>query len=130
MMRRHRILSVLLSCLAAAHAQAEIFSRVEANSGVTILTNVPVDAPTQGKLSRHAGTPGTPSSAVSPVSFPKIDGARQSQLDGERRDILQTELQDEQQALARATAHKEPNDVIRRHTLNVEALKRELARVP
>lgn len=67
-------------------------------------------------------------------SYPVIAKADQKARDTDRRLILQTELANEREALAKAkpksntTSSKEEADAIHRHEENIKALERELER--
>lgn len=117
---RARLAVPLLAWLALADCAAGVYSRVDPVSGMTVLSNVP------GPQAAPAGAAAGPAAGA---AFPRVSGERQKQLDGTRRDILQTELNNEQQALAAASARREAAEIVRRHIANVEALKRELAGV-
>lgn len=62
------------------------------------LTTIPAPKPPASKASATGGAP--PAAArASPEGFPKVDGAAQRARDGDRRRILEDELQKEQQRL-------------------------------
>jgi len=108
----------LTLALAAADCRADVYSRVDPVSGMTVLSNIP-----SGKSAQKPG------SGVQAAAFPRVSGERQRQLDGTRREILQAELSNEQQALDAAAARRAAAEIVQRHVANVEALKRELAGV-
>lgn len=105
--------AALALLVALGHAHAAIYTHVDPVSGMTVLNNMP---------------PAGRAEAVAPApaaSFPRIGGARQHDMDGARRTILETELDGERQALAKAA----DRDAAARHAANIAALKRELAGV-
>lgn len=107
-----------LLALAVNGASAGVYEHVDPASGMTILNNVPPTA--------RPVAVATPAAAT---AFPRVSSAQQNQRDGARRDILASELQTEEQALATAAAARAASDVLARHAANVAALKRELAGV-
>jgi len=114
-----RALALMLALtLAGIDCRADVYSRVDPVSGMTVLSNVP-----NGKSAEK------PVSGVQPAAFPRVSSERQKQLDGTRREILQAELSNEQKALDAAAARRAASDIVQRHVANVEALKRELAGV-
>lgn len=115
---------LLLLALAAGNVLAGVYEHVDKASGMTIMNNLPPAAgaaPAQRQVSFDA-----PAAAQ---AFPRVSSAQQNQRDGARRDILASELQTEEEALAAAAAKRAASDVLARHAANVAALKRELAGV-
>lgn len=110
------LLPILVLALVAGHARAEVYARIDPVSGMTVLSNVrPAPALATASVARRA------------AAFPRVDAAQQKERDGLRREILETELGGERQALAAATSRRAAADVLQRHVANVEALQRELA---
>lgn len=78
---------------------------------------------------------GTAASAHSQACFPVVEAAAQKLRDQDRRDILETELRTEHRMLERARAafDTESSDASRaeiiRHSENINALSREIARL-
>ncbi|RSZ61094.1 hypothetical protein HF313_16480 [Massilia atriviolacea] len=67
---------------------------------------------------------------LGPANFPRIDAARQRELDTGRRHIIGTELQSAEAELARLLAGGAAPDQIGRRRGDVAALRRELERLP
>jgi len=115
---------LLLNLACAAPALAGIFAKREPG-GVTVYSNIPggprVDQPAV-RPSRAAAA-GTAAAA----GFPRISRAEQRKRDLGREAILNEELDNEQQLLARARARQAAAEVQRRHLGNIAAIKRELA---
>jgi hypothetical protein len=117
----------LATLTTAADCSAEVYARIDPVSRMTVLSNLPM-AP----AASASGT--SPTAAAAPAhsrlaAFPRVSAERQQHMDGLRREILETELGAEQQALAAAASRRAAADIVQRHLANVEALKRELAGV-
>ncbi len=122
---RARVLAALLA-LGTTNGYAAIYARVDPVSGMTVLSNVP--AASRATAATVPAPP--PAKAVAqPGDFPRVSAQRQKQMDGNRREILETELSNEQMALDAAAASRAATDIVQRHLANVAALKRELAGV-
>lgn len=118
-MRRSAILVVLL--LPGA-VQAGIYTHVDPDSGMTVISNIASGPATAARRSRMV----TQAVRPAPADFPRMSKDRQRELDDGRRTILDTELAAEQQALSTAAARRAEAAVLHRHQTNIEALKREL----
>jgi len=118
--------ALLLLALAAGNAAAGVYEHVDKASGMTIMNNLP---PAAGAAPVAAVRQVGPAAPASAQTFPRVSSAQQNQRDGARRDILASELQTEEEALAAAAAKRAASDVLARHAANVAALKRELAGV-
>ncbi len=112
MTKQITFLSVLLSALILPQmAYAEIYKIVDANGNVTY-SNVKIKGakkldlePADTNFGNDASTetrrvPRT--RTATPASFPKVDADTQNQRDGKRKEILQSELDAEKQALNEA----------------------------
>ena len=112
MTKQITFLSVLLSALMLPQmAHAEIYKIIDANGNVTYSnvkikgakkldlepadTNFGNDTSTETKRVPRTRT-------ATPASFPKVDADTQNQRDGKRKEILQSELDAEKQALNEA----------------------------
>lgn len=135
----------LLACGASVHA--EIYKHVDAEGRITfsnipmkgavrldlnrVPVSIPSNAPGRGPTARASSTP-------TPADFPKVDKATQGKRDVLRRQIWQDELGNEEKLLTEARARlakAEPDKAARlredvlMHEKNIEALKKEMARV-
>ncbi len=157
---------LLLCCLTASSlALADIYKYVDEQGNVNY-TNIPnrlpgkaervvVESPAQQMPSTVPGTDGSNSGKVraastpSPAGFPKVDGSTQRKRDDARRQILDTELQNELKSLEQARQAladgkdvrlgnernyqktldrvKELQDAVDTHQANVDALQKEIA---
>jgi hypothetical protein len=117
--------ALLLLALAAGRASAGVYEHVDPASGMTIMNNLPPAAGAATAARQVAFT----APAAAGQAFPRVSSMQQNQRDSARRDILASELQTEEQALAAAAARRAAADVLARHAANVAALKRELAGV-
>jgi hypothetical protein len=136
--------------LGAPSAYAEMWKCVEAD-GTTRYTNVKADAKGCKSLNlepEHAAPPSSRAPAKT-ANFPSVDGNTQKQRDAERRLLLERELGDEQRELdlsrkelgeqkaqrppkntgAADQSAKRYEDKVRRHEMNIESLKKELANI-
>jgi hypothetical protein len=109
--------------LFAGSACAGVYEHVDPVSGMTVLNNLP-PAAGAAPVARKAGL-----AAPAPAAFPRVSSSQQQQRDDSRREILASELEHEQQALAADTARRAGSEILARHAVNVAALKRELAGV-
>ena len=162
---RGLLLSLALSCAGCAHADGAIYLCTDAaghkeftdsqKNGKCSLLDLPgaIPAPV-ARPALKAQRPGSASSAPAASSggdFPKVDGALQKARDGDRREILQDELNNEEQKLAdlkqlfnggqperngneRNYAKylervEQMKDSISRSEKNIDALKREMAAI-
>jgi hypothetical protein len=134
--------------LAAFPAAAEIYKFVDENGRVTY-TNIPKKG--AKKLDVDGGESAPRNRAnLGPSTFPKVDSQTQKKRDDVRKQILEGEMANEQQALADARKAlkdgeatrlgdeaknyqkyldrvKQLRDRVAQHERNVEALKKELA---
>lgn len=115
----------LASAAAPCRASGEVYRHVDPVSGMVVLNNVPPTA----SPAPAAGRAAEGKAQATPASFARISAARQRELDSDRRAILEDELKEEQRALSAASAGHAARDVLQRHTANVAALQRELARL-
>lgn len=158
------LLSILL-CGLSQSALADVYKCVDANGRITY-TNDPaaargcskldtsqavstVPAPARGSPAAKPASPSSGSSATSASgSFPRVSPGAQRSRDDTRRDVLQTELANEQRALETAEAELAEQDAVRLgseqnyqkkldrlqpfqdrvdlHRRNIEALNKEL----
>jgi hypothetical protein len=120
---------LLLNLACAAPALAGIFAKREPG-GVTVYSNIPtgsrVDEPARAARATGASRAAVASTPAA-AGFPRISRAEQRKRDLGREAILNEELDNEQQLLARARARQAAADVQRRHLGNIAAIKRELA---
>ncbi len=94
----------LLFC-AYSYAQADIYKSVDENGHITY-SNIPsknatklnVGISTDVKPERSSKSTNKASSSPSPSDFPKVDSQTQAQRDDKRKEILKSELANEQQA--------------------------------
>lgn len=107
----------------ADSACAGVYEHVDPVSGMTVLNNLP-PAAGAAPVARKVGF-----TAPAPAAFPRVSSTQQQQRDDGRREILASELDHEQQALAADTARRASDEILARHAVNVAALKRELAGV-
>jgi len=141
--------------LVASHAMADVYKCIETDPATgerrVTYTN---DRKARGceRLSTDlpvSSVPGSAAPKAAPANFPKVSGDDQKQRDGERRKILESELQAEEQALESARKALAEEDAVRygnernfqkkldrlqpfqakveQHERNVEALKKEIA---
>lgn len=115
---------LLLNLACAAPALAGIFTKREPG-GVTVYSNIPSGP----RVDQPAARPSRAAVADTPAAagFPRISRAEQRKRDLGREAILNEELDNEQQLLARARARQAAADEQRRHLGNIAAIKRELA---
>lgn len=103
-MKRYLSGLILLCSIVAGTAYAEIYKHIDAD-GHTSYSNIKTKGATRLDVDPAANSigrvPATKRTAT-PTSFPRVDKNTQSARDGKRRDILQTELESEQAALAQA----------------------------
>lgn len=100
-------LACCLFLLGATAAQAQIYKHVDANGRVTY-SNIPTKGAT--RLDIEPPPPASPAPAQqkprartsTPADFPRVDRQTQERRDDKRRQILQSELEVEQQALKEA----------------------------
>ena len=102
---------MVVACIISASAHAEIYKHVDAEGRVTY-SNVKIKgakklylepADTSFGNASDGETRRTPSAKTpTPASFPKVDAGTQNQRDGKRKEILQSELATERQALEEA----------------------------
>lgn len=152
----HRVL-VLASCLLAPLAHADIFKCVEADGHITYTNSKPANTkardctlmtkelPVTTIPSMRRGTP-------SPSNFPRVDTDTQRARDNDRRTILQTEMETERKLLDSARKELSEQEAVRQgnernyqkyldrvqpykdkvelHERNIEALNKELSRLP
>ncbi|MES2578907.1 MAG: DUF4124 domain-containing protein [Pseudomonadota bacterium] len=109
------LLSIILSTLIVPNlVHAEIYKHVDSEGRVTY-SNVklkgakkldlePADTNFGGDNSEASRSKNRAPQAktATPANFPKVDAGTQNQRDGKRKDILQSELEAEKQALAKA----------------------------
>lgn len=108
------ILALAALILAPVLVHAEIYKQIDSEGRVTY-SNVklkgakkldlePADTNFGGdnSASRREETRSSKAKTATPASFPKVDAGTQNQRDGKRKDILQSELEAEKQALAQA----------------------------
>lgn len=106
------LINLLLgTCVLSVTAQAEIYKHVDAEGRITY-SNVKIKgakklylepADTSFGTSSEGETKRVPSAKTpTPASFPKVDAGTQNQRDNKRKEILQTELATERQALEEA----------------------------
>lgn len=151
---------ILLSCLCgplgAGQVMAEVYKCVDAEGHVTY-TNDKVQArgcktlATDVPVSAAPAAPGKPPAASS-AGFPKVSADQQKARDGDRRRILESELQTEQAGLEKARKALSEAESIRLgdernyqkyldrvqpfrdevalHERNIEALRKELSNLP
>ena len=107
-MKNYLPLIALVTTMLSGNAFAEIYKRVDADGRVTY-SNVKTKGATRLELDPDANTIANdrPKSAASkrtptPEGFPRVDKNTQSQRDGKRKDILQSELDSEKSALDQA----------------------------
>ncbi|MDO8962452.1 MAG: DUF4124 domain-containing protein [Methylophilus sp.] len=103
--------SIVVSSLIVATAQAEIYKHVDADGRITY-SNVKIKGSKKLDLepadTSFGNTPKSTSQTSdekktsTPSNFPKVDSTTQNQRDVKRKEILQSELESEKQALARA----------------------------
>ena len=109
MTKKITFLSVLLSALILPQmAHAEIYKVIDANGNVTY-SNVKIKGAKKLDLEPADTNFGNDTSnekkrvprtrTATPASFPKVDADTQNQRDGKRKEILQSELDAEKQAL-------------------------------
>lgn len=94
---KFHLLGLLLAC-AAFPVSAEIYKFVDENGRVTY-TNIPKKGAT--KLDVGGSSPASKTNR-GPTNFPKVDSQTQKKRDDMRREILESELESEQKALADA----------------------------
>ncbi|HSS46155.1 MAG TPA: DUF4124 domain-containing protein, partial [Burkholderiales bacterium] len=139
-------IALLLIC---TPAPAEIYKQVDAEGRVTY-SNIPSKGAQKLHLEPLPSVPGYKAPAGTPGDFPKIDTDTQKGRDGKRRQLLESELEQEKkqledarQALTEGEATRlgdERNnyqkyldrvqrlkDTIAEHEKNVDALQQELA---
>jgi hypothetical protein len=102
--------------------------RAASGQGQARATSASASPGQAGALRTLGGQAGTRAQAAA-ASFPVISRARQSELDGGRRAILEDELQAERQALQAARARRAAAEILHRHDMNIAALTRELAAI-
>ena len=138
-------------------AQADIFKCVDPVSGRVTYTNSKVGEKGCSVLSRDQSVTTVPSvrskpapAAASPAGFPKVDAGTQKSRDGDRRQILETELANENSLLETAkkeladqeaapiSAYENKNrmrvvnrlqpfkDKVELHERNIEAIRKEI----
>lgn len=117
-----RLAASLACALALVHcaAGAGVFRHVDPVSGMVVLSNRP-----PAQAAAPAVAQDRPRTAAR--AFPHVSPVRQRQMDGDRRAILQDELDHERRAHAAASASRAAREVLARHTANIAALQRELA---
>jgi hypothetical protein len=103
--------SIVIFSLIAVTAQAEIYKHVDADGRITY-SNVKIKGAKKLDLepadTNFGNTPKSTSQTSdekktsTPSNFPKVDSSTQNQRDLKRKEILQSELDAEKQALARA----------------------------
>jgi len=144
------VTKLLLVALAfgAAAARAEMWKCVDAD-GTTRYTNVKAEAKGCKSLNFEPERPAAaqPRAPARTANFPSVDGATQKQRDADRRRLLETELGEEQRELDLARRElgeqkaqraaksavaadqivRQYEERVRRHEMNIESLKKELA---
>jgi hypothetical protein len=151
-----RLAAGVLLCslaLSAPPVSAEMWKCVE-QDGSTRYTNVKADAKGCKSLNLEPERPAAapvkvPASTARTANFPSVDGNTQKQRDAERRNLLDRELGDEQRGLELAkkelaeqkakraavatgpadTSLKPYEDRVRRHEINIDSLRKELASI-
>lgn len=103
--------SIVISSLIVATAQAEIYKHVDADGRITY-SNVKIKGAKKldlepadtsfGNTPKSTSKNSDESKTATPSNFPKVDSNTQNQRDLKRKEILQSELDAEKQALARA----------------------------
>jgi hypothetical protein len=153
----HRLF--LVAVLAAAGivgtAHADIYKCVDPSGHVTYTNQKTADkgcsllSKDQAVSTVPASKPAAKAATPSPAGFPKVDGDTQKKRDGDRRTILETELETEQKNLEQAKKELTEQESVRLgdeknyqkmidrlqpykdkvalHERNVEALKKEIA---
>ncbi len=146
---------LMVACGVALSAHADIYKYVSA-SGDVIYTDHPVHGGKRLALGGHGSKTESVyhparSKAETTVSIPHVDASTQDKRDHLRRNVLESELKTEQQALADALAAKKLaasapagaqqsspayqqrvgrlDEAVSLHQENVAALNRELARI-
>ncbi|WP_020167490.1 MULTISPECIES: DUF4124 domain-containing protein [Methylotenera] len=105
---------IIIALIAPVLANAEIYKQVDSEGRVTYsnvklkgakkLNLEPADTNFGGdnSASTREATRSPQAKTATPASFPKVDAGTQNQRDSKRKDILQSELEAEKQALAQA----------------------------
>ncbi len=111
-MKKYLLILTLFSTMLASNAYAEIYKHVDADGRVTY-SNIKTKGAAQLDIDPDANViknspPRTSNSSsnnkrtATPSDFPKVDKETQSNRDGKRQDILQSELNAEKTALEQA----------------------------
>lgn len=129
-MKKYLLLLTIVASTLASHAIAEIYKHVDADGRITysnIKTKgaVPLDIDPDANViknnhsrSNKANSGASNGRTATPNDFPKVDKQTQSNRDGKRQEILQSELEAEKIALEQAKkayAEGEANPEIVRH---------------
>lgn len=134
----------LLLTLLALPALADIYKHVDAQGNVTF-SNIPMKGaqkldlgPMPQTIAGPRAKSGAPRASAnpSPADFPRVDSATQRSRDQTKLQILQDELGNEQKLLdtarqryAASPADARQRDNVTMHEKNIEALRKEIARV-
>ncbi len=128
---RSIVLAALL-LLMSGQLRAEVFRKIDPNTGHITLTNIPPRSEAEAPEKKTASSPVKAMSAPStksPGDFPKVSPVVQKERDTDRKKILEDELKAEQVALKEANDKKAAAEIIARHKVNILALEREITNV-
>jgi hypothetical protein len=127
------IIQATLLFLMSGQVHAEVYRKIDPNTGHITLTNIPprsgteAEAPEKKTALPPKAMPAP--STKSPGDFPKVSPVLQKERDTDRKKILEDELKAEQLALKEANEKKAAAEIIARHKINILALEREITNV-
>ena len=96
-----RTVLVVTLLLAWTYAGAEIYKQVDENGRITY-SNIPSKGAQKLNLEPFNTVPASKPKSQSPDNFPRVDSDTQKGRDGKRRQLLESELEQENKALADA----------------------------
>jgi hypothetical protein len=109
---------------------AEIYAH-QVSGGITVFSNVDTkyagDTTTNGNNKLHHQENQAEKTVVKNSEFPRIAKELQQERNLRRISILNAELDAEQKAFHSATEQRAMPDILRRHIVNIAALKREIS---
>jgi hypothetical protein len=146
MKRRHLLAAWVLSCAVlpgsiAPALASNTFYRCTDPAGATLYTNQKIpkgqctvlsvmQTPANGSATARPGSAAQSSARnPTPSDFPKVAQSEQKARDTDRRSILMAELANERNLLDAARKQNRP-DAAALHERNIEALNKEMARLP
>jgi hypothetical protein len=138
-MRRRLLLLFLGACAGAA--PAAVYKYIDPVTRIASYSNFRLPGqpsreltPPPSSARRHSGKfkgdgKDAPARLLGMADFPRIDPARQRQMDADRKVIIGDELRAEETGLRQALAAHAPAESLHRRQADVDALRRELGRL-